>query len=202
MSNVNWKFSKKFGTHWVKVKFYSQKLNIKEGKIKRNIRFCEATKEAITEPVFLDQKSLSCKGALYAFGWDTDYKDDFLDKCQSRRRIQADILESLFFKNSRLAKPPEHIGLNTEGQADLVISYMQPQDVMSLLKIYHNYYGKELSFTSSNMMAICGGVAVKTYLENKINISFGCDDSRKYANTGRDRVAVGIPSKLFKLFVD
>ncbi|MFO8053476.1 MAG: DUF169 domain-containing protein [Candidatus Omnitrophota bacterium] len=202
MSDINWKFSKKFGTHWIKVKFYSQEPDIKKDEPKRNIRFCEATKEAITEPIFLDQKSLNCKGALYAFGWNTDYKDDFLDRCQEKRRIQADVLESLFFKVPRLKRSFKYIGLNTEGSSDILISYMQPEKVMRLLKIYYNYYGKELFFSSSNMMAICGGIAVKTYLENKINISFGCDDSRKYANMGRDKIAVGIPKKLFKVFVN
>lgn len=201
MDNINKEFAKKFGTPWVKVKFYQEDLQIEKKEKIKNVRFCEATKKAIINPIFLDKESIVCKGALYAFGWNTDYKDDFLDRCQEKRRIQSNVLEALFFKVPRLFKPFEYIGLNTEGVPDMLISYMQPEKVMKLLKVYHNCYGKELIFSSSNMMAICGGVVVKTYLENKINISFGCDDSRKYANIGRDRMAVGIPSKLFKVFV-
>ena len=43
---------------------------------------------------------------------------------------------------------------------------------------------------------------LKTFLEEKINISFGCLDSRKFAEIGRDRLAVGIPRKLFKTLTD
>ena len=52
------------------------------------------------------------------------------------------------------------------------------------------------------MVSICGGIAVRTYLENEISFSFGCDDSRKYADIRRENLAVGIPNRLFKIFVD
>jgi len=51
------------------------------------------------------------------------------------------------------------------------------------------------------MMSICSGVAVRTFLDNKISLSFGCDDSRKYADLRRENMAVGIPKALFDVFI-
>jgi len=95
-----------------------------------------------------------------------------------------------------------YIGLNTDDEPDLVMSYMPPEEVMRLIKIYHNHKGENLKIGLYSMMSVCGGIAVRTYLEGKISFSFGCDDSRKYADIRRENLAVGIPNRLFKLFVD
>ena len=73
---------------------------------------------------------------------------------------------------------------------------------MDLLKMYHNRQGDNLDVSLCAMMSICGGIAVRTYLDEKISISFGCDDSRKYAGLRRENLAIGIPRKLFNIFAD
>ena len=82
------------------------------------------------------------------------------------------------------------------------MSYVPPQEVMSLIKIYHNKVGDNLDVSLCTMMAVCGGVAVRSYLDEKISLSFGCDDSRKFADMRRENLAVGIPKKLFQIFFD
>lgn len=57
------------------------------------------------------------------------------------------------------------------------------------------------SISLSNMMPICGGVAVKSHLEQKITVSFGCVDSRNFAGLKSYSVAVGIPRNLCNIFV-
>jgi len=52
-----------------------------------------------------------------------------------------------------------------------------------------------------NMMPICGGVAVKSHLEQKITVSFGCVDSRNFAGLKSYTVAVGIPRNLCNVIV-
>ncbi|MDP8216836.1 MAG: DUF169 domain-containing protein [Candidatus Kaelpia imicola] len=99
-------------------------------------------------------------------------------------------------------KPFKYIGLNAEDAPDIVISYMAPGKIMSLIRMYHNHQGENLDISLSSMMSICGSIAVRTYLEEKITLSFGCDDSRKYADMGREYLAIGIPRKLFDIFVD
>ena len=192
----------KFGTPWVKVKFYKEKPDLKDVKKLEGIRFCEATKEAILHPILLDKESIACPGAQHAFGWNSLYKNKLLQGCYDKRNVRRDTLKSMLSRIPYFKKPFKYIGLNTEGAPDIVMSYITPQEVMSLIKIYHNKEGGNLDVSLCTMMAVCGGVAVRTYLENKISLSFGCDDSRKYADMRRESLAVGIPNRLFKIFAD
>ena len=199
---VRRKLSDKFGTQWIKVKFYKEKPNLKYIKRLDDVRFCEATKEALIHPIILDKKSISCPGAQYAFGWQTNYKDELLPSCQNKWQAQKDILKSMLSRMPYFKRPFRYIGLNTDGEPDLIMSYMTPKGIMNLLKVYHNRCGENLDVSLCSTMSICGGIAVRTHLEEKINLSFGCDDSRKFADIRRDNLAIGIPKNLFKLFVD
>ena len=196
------KFSNKFRSQWIKVKFYKEKPNLKEAERLKGVRFCEATKEAITYPILLDKKSISCLGAQYAFGWNPNYKNILSKSCFNKWKEQRCMLKPMLSRAPFFKKPFQYIGLNIEDEPDLVMSYMPPGEIMSLLKIYHTRLGKNLDVSLCTMMSICGGIAVRTYLEEKINLSFGCDDSRKFADMRRDNLAIGIPKRLFKTFVD
>ena len=201
MNHSNWQFAEKFGGYWVQVKFYREKPGLKEFKRLKNVRFCEATKKAIVNPILLDRKSISCPGAQYVFGWQSNYKDALLDNCCKKSKSEMKFLRSMFSRIPHFKKPFNYIGLNIEGEPDLVMSYMMPEEVMRLMNIYHNYKGESLDVSLCSMMAICGGVAVRTYLEERISLSFGCNDSRKYADIRKDNLAVGIPKRLFKIFL-
>ena len=202
MDRINWRFSDKFRSQWIKVKFYKEKPNLKNVKKLKNVRFCEATKEAITCSVLLDRKSISCLGAKYVFGWQSNQKDILLDNCYEKRQIQKKNIKSMLSRIPCLNGYFNYIGLNTEGEPDLIMSYMAPREVMHLIKTYHNHKAENLDVSLCNMMAICGGVAVKSYLTKNICLSFGCDDSRKYADIKRENLVIGVPNKLFRLFVD
>ncbi|MCK4248454.1 MAG: DUF169 domain-containing protein [Candidatus Omnitrophica bacterium] len=202
MSNTNWELSDKFGGHWIKVKFYKEKPDLKEAKQIKDARFCEAVQQALISPILLDRKSISCLGAQYAFGWNDnpDLKDKLIEDCLQKRQISTVNINNIIEKTFCLKEPFDYIGLNTEGKPDLVISYLQPGEVMRIIKLYNNN-GQNLNISCATMMAICGDVAVKSFLTGDISFSFGCDDSREYGKIGRDRMAVGIPSNLFNLFV-
>ena len=181
MERINWKFSKKYGRHWVKVKFYREKPDLKEGKRVEGVRFCEAVKKAITYPLLLDKNSIACEGAQYALGWNTGRENEILKGCKDKNLLQMDTLKSMFSKSSCLEAPFEFIGLNTEGEPDLVVSFMAPQEVHEMVKVYNYHYGDNLDVSLSSMMSVCSGIVAKTYREEKFSLSFGCDDSRKFA---------------------
>ena len=208
---MNWKFSQKFRTQWIKVKFYKEKPDFlqetdptlaERNPVRlKNVRFCEATKEAIIRPIILDRESISCPGARFCFGWKSDYKNELIDSCLEKQPIQNKAIESMLLRVPSFKEPFDYIGLNTNGDPDLLMSYMPPEEIMQLLKIYNFHKGEDLKVSLCSMMPICSGIAVKTYLEGNISLSFGCDDSRKYADMRRENLVVGIPSKLFKLFL-
>ena len=202
MDRINLKFSQEFGGHWIKAKFYKKKPNLKEGKRIKGVRFCEAVKEAIMYPILLDRESISCEGAQYALGWKSKYKNAFLNNCHDKNQIEIKALRSLLSNAPYFKKPFEYIGLNTEGEPDLIISFPTPEKIKELIKIYNYHHGGNLDVSLSSMMPICGGIAVKSYLEGRISLSFGCDDSRKFTGLGRDTLTIGIPNRLFKVFVN
>jgi len=201
MGRVDLRFSQKFGGHWIKVKFYKKRPDLKEVKRIEGVRFCEAIKKAIMYPILLDRASISCQGAQYVLGWNPEYKNELLDDCHDKNQVEVKALRSLFSNTPCLKKPFEYIGLNTEGEPDLIISFSTPEKIKELVKIYNYRNGGSLNISLSSMMPICGGIAVKSYLEGNISLSFGCDDSRKFSGMGRDALTIGIPNRLFKTFV-
>jgi len=193
MDGIQLKFSNKFRSQWIKVKFYKKEPNLKNIKRLENVRFCQATKEAICQPVLLNQESIICPGAGYAFGWKN--KKDLIKWCLDKNHQQQDVLQALIPYIPYFKEPVKYIGLNTEGEPDLVLSYVQPECAMELVRLFYNHLMKNVDISLGSMMPICSGIAVKTYLEERLTFSFGCEDFRKYARIGRDRLAVGIPKK-------
>jgi uncharacterized protein (DUF169 family) len=199
---VGWKFSDKFRSQWIKVKFYKQKPDLTNNARPQKIKFCEATRQAVTEPILLDKENVSCPGAQYAFGWRPDYREELLDSCREKRNTEKAIIKSMLSRTPCLKGSFSYIGLNTEGDADLVMSYVPPEEIMDLLRLYHNYLGRDLEVSLSPTMSICAGIAVRTYLTKEICLSFGCADSRKFGDIRRENLAIGIPRELFHLFID
>jgi uncharacterized protein (DUF169 family) len=200
MTNVHRKLSERFRSQWVKVKFFNNEPVLSGVKRLKDVRFCEATKEAMSNPVILDRGSVSCPGARHAFGWENNSEKEFLNRCRVKSNFKEAILRSTFSRSPRFKIPFKYIGLNIEGEPDIVMSYMAPSDVMNFIKVFNEKFGRDLKCSLRSMMSICGGIAVETYLNKNVSISFGCDDSRKFANMKRDNLAVGIPNKLFKAF--
>lgn len=200
MDNINLKFSDKFRSQWIKVKFYQEEADFGKAKTPKNLRFCEAAKEAILHPVLLTRDSIDCPGARYAFGWSN--KDELLEHCHEIGHVTKEILEPMLPVIPYLKKPFKYIGLNTIGEPDLVMSFILPECAMDLIKLHHYHFKKNLDVSLCSMMSICSGIAVRAYLEEKIAFSFAFEDSREYAKIDRNRMVVGIPKKLFPVFAN
>jgi len=194
-------FEDKFGGVWTTVKFYKEMPDSFDYRIMEGVRFCEAIVKARLLPVILKGSGISCAGAKYTFGWNHRVGKEIIKACCKKRDISFDIAKSILLATPQLKIPPLAIGLNTDDKPDLLISYPQPEQLMNLLKVFQQYKGENLTVSLSSIMGVCGNVAVKTYLEGRISISFGCDDSREYGHISRDRLAVGIPYSELSIFV-
>jgi len=201
MERINKRLSCKIGKHWIKIKFYKEEPPLDNVQRPGKIRFCEATKRAILNPILLDKENISCPGALYTFGWDSRFPYQSFDNWSKKNEKQKNILRSLVSHIPVLGSPFEYIGLNTDGESDIVMAYLSPEETMELIKILNFTYGIHVKTSLFSVMPICGGIAVKTYNEGKINLSFGCDDSRNYAKMHRFELAVGIPKSMYHLFL-
>ena len=85
MNKIHQKFSNRFRTQWVKVKFYSEKPDLKNVKNLKNVRFCEAIKQAILHPIILDREIINCPGAQYALGWQD--QESLLAHCKEKNLL-------------------------------------------------------------------------------------------------------------------
>jgi len=194
-------FEDKFGGVWTTVKFYKEMPDSFDYRIMEGVRFCEAIVKARLLPVILKGSGISCAGAKYTFGWNHRVGKEIIKACCKKRDISFDTAKSILLATPQLKIPPVAIGLNTDDKPDLLISYPQPEQLMNLLKVFQQCKGENLTVSLSSIMGVCGNVAVKTYLEGRISISFGCDDSREYGHISRDRLAVGIPYSELSIFV-
>ena len=187
-------FQDHFGLKGVGVKFYTDEIETSNFQILREIRFCQAVRIARDKPVLLDKDSIICKGARYALGFEDEAKEAIVNVIKLKRGISKEIAEQLVENIPRIKNSPyKYIGLNVD-EPDILIFYINPIRFMELLKIYQRT-GNSLEVKLSSLTAMCGDVAVQTYLTKKICISFGCDDSREYGDVVDEELVVGIPKE-------
>ena len=184
-------FQDHFGLKGVGVKFYNDEIDTSNFQILRDIRFCQAVRIARDQRVFLDKDSIICKGARYALGFEDEAKEAIVNIIKLKRGISKEIAEKLVENIPRIKNSPyKYIGLNVD-DPDILIFYINPTRFMEFIKIYQRT-GNSLEVKLSSLTAMCGDVAVQTYLTKKICISFGCDDSREYGDVVDEELVVGI----------
>ena len=133
---MNIKLANNYRGQWVGVKFYKAPPNLSHVERLENVRFCEATRVAACRPVLLDERSVSCPGARYIFGWDHDLSGHLMDHCVDKCEIEPYSFTKLISELPRIKHPLNSIGLNTEKNPDVMLSYLLPQDVMKLINTF------------------------------------------------------------------
>jgi len=194
-------FQMKFGSRWTGVKFFFGEPPVEGRYFPKEIRFCEAIGQSWSSNNLLARGCINCMGANYVFGWEENIRDNVIENFQRKRNISSKDAASIVKALPKMEVAPIAIGLNGEEPPDLLVAYIQPQQFMRVLNVYHRILGDKLKLELSGYAAVCGNVAVNTYLHKKISLSFGCEDSRQYGGISRDRVVVGIPYALAHKFL-
>lgn len=204
-----------YGVHWIGIKFYSSTKNpepldaqnenlskIKEfPSAEKKYRFCEALDEAVSHPICLNSDNLSCDRAKFVFGWSFENKNEIMESCQTKMGLSNEEVKNLFYNFSKLNKNIESVGLNTSEFPDLAIAYLNPGVAMRIIRKYNRNNSENIDVSISSVMSICGSLVVRSYMEDKITLSFGCEDSRRYSNIDRDRLAICLPQRVFRTFL-
>lgn len=194
-------FQRMFGSRWTGVKFYFGNPPRGGRPFPKETRFCEAISQSWSSNKLLSRGCINCMGANYVFGWEENIRDKVIENFQRKRNISSKDAASIVKGLPKMEVAPIAIGLNGEGPPDLLVAYIQPQQFMKLLNVYHRVFEDRLKLELSGYAAVCGNVAVNTYLHKRISLSFGCEDSRQYGGISRDRVIVGIPYALAHKFL-
>jgi uncharacterized protein (DUF169 family) len=186
------KLSQTSGSDWVAIKFEKQ---ISANDIKP-VRFCEAVYKSQKKAISLSFSNICCDGARRCFGWLKDNDAKLAQKLAEITGIDQDIACELIKSVPVLNEKFSGISIGRNIVGDIYISYASPESAMKLVRSWQTITGRNLDMEISGIMSVCGNVAVKSYINQKISISFGCPDSRKYGGIAKEQLIIGVPHKV------
>ncbi|OHB59542.1 MAG: hypothetical protein A2167_04165 [Planctomycetes bacterium RBG_13_46_10] len=174
---------------WVAIKFEKQ---IPANDIEP-VRFCEAVYKAQNKRISLSLPNVYCDGARRCFGWlknnDAKLAQRLSEKTGIGQDVACELIRSVPVPNEKFSG----ISLSKDIDGDVYISYASPESAMKLVRCWQKMTGRNLDTEISGIMFVCGNVAVKSHIDQKISISFGCPDSRKYGGIEKEQLVIGIP---------
>ncbi len=191
------KLGKKYRGPWLKVKFL-QNLSKEYSIYLRNVDFCEAIREAKSLGVLiLSVQDLTAPGEKFVFGSGLD-KDRIIKRCKEVWELPEDKISKLIEGIPHLPSRFRFIGLNMDGEPDILLSHLQPYQFMYLLRDYQKISGESLNLKISTVLGVCGDAVVRTFLKQEISISFGCKIFRERGGVPQDTFVVAVPLKWAK----
>jgi len=189
----------RIGGRWTGITF-NRDDPVNEELAKRKMRLCEAIKESYTRPIVLTQDLISCSGALRSLGWRTDLDENLAHNIAEASGTALEVARKLVANTPYLERGTS-VTIGNNSAPDIAISYAQPEAAMRLLRLWQQVKGADLDMAASSVMAVCGSVVAKAHKTNRICLSFGCPDSRKYGAISRDRLVIGLPIGIIRDFL-
>ncbi len=186
------KLSQISGSDWVAIKFEKQ---IPVNDIEP-MRFCEAVYRAQNKRISLSLPNVCCDGAKRCFGWLKNNDVKLAKRLSEKTGMDQDVAYELIRSVPVLNEKITGISLGKDIQGDVYLSYASPESAMKLIRYWQKMTSQNLNTEISGIMSVCGNVAVKSFLEQKISISFGCPDSREYGAIEKEQLVIGLPHNI------
>jgi uncharacterized protein (DUF169 family) len=180
------------GSDWVAIKFRKQI----PGNDIEPLRFCEAVSKAKNKQISLSVFHVCCDGAKRCFGWLKNNDEKLAQGLSRKTGMEQDAAYELIRSVPVLNDKISGISLGKDIEGDVYISYACPKSAMKVIRCWQKMTGRNLNTEISGIMSVCGNVAVKSFLKQKISISFGCPDSRKYGGIENGELVIGIPHNI------
>jgi uncharacterized protein (DUF169 family) len=170
----------------------------------KKLKFCEAVSYSFDVPVRLINENLGCPGARRSVGFDMN------DQQLTHIISENNHISSPFISDALSEMPAleniKHINLGVtafiddESGPDLFILYVTPDKVTFVMHALakHNIVPSLLPYS---LLSVCGNVFANCYINQKLSISFGCPESRKYGGIGENEVVMGFPYALAKQII-
>jgi len=182
-------FGNAFGWPWVAVKFHRETPEAKP----RDMRFCEALKEALSSPVVLTAGSVGCPGAMRSFGWAGESDEGLAKDMAEKQGLPVATAKKMIGGVPKLDCGVVAVEVGTRETPDVLLSYAQAPTAMKIARAIEKGSGEAPRPVLSSVMSACGNAAVRSHLTGELAISFGCDQSREAGDIGRDRLVIGMP---------
>lgn len=192
LSSICKKLSRISDSEWVAIKFEKE---ISASNIK-HVRFCEAVYKAQHARIPLSFGDICCEGAKRCFGWLKNSDEKLAKRLAEKIGMTQDISLELIKKVPVLNEEFSGISLDKNIDGDVYISYINPESAMKLVRYWQKTTGSNLNTDISGIMSVCGNVAVKSYINKTISVSFGCPDSREYGSIKKGQLVIGIPRNI------
>lgn len=162
------------------------------------MRFCEAVSKAFDRPLLIRSADLKCHGSKRSMGLTMNDRT-LVENIHQESGIDREVIWQAVKDIPHLEKPIENILLGIDSQMekeiqpDMYIVFLQPAQVMELMKDYALKLKEFAVIKPYTFMSVCGNVFVNTIKSRVLSISFGCPDSRQYAGLTNDLLVAGIP---------
>ena len=192
LSSICESLSRISNSDWVAVKFEKR---ISTNDIK-HVRFCEAVYQSQKKAISLSFADICCDGAKRCFGWLKNNDVKLAQKLSEKTGFDHNVARELVRRTPVLREKFSGISLGKDIDGDVYISYANPASTMKLVRTWQKMTGQNLDSETSGIMSVCGNIAVKSYINQKISISFGCPDSREYGSIEKGQLVIGIPHNL------
>lgn len=191
-------FENMTGGRWTGISFHS---DIDSGMKKNSVpmHFCEAVMESSRGPITLTMETLNCPGAQWSLGWNNKEDGSFIKKITGGKKFEDKTASAMLHNVPRITeKQIKAVSIGVFESPDILVSFLQPEAAMKFVQQWNSVHVKNLNFSVSAIMSVCGSVAAGAYTKGTVCCSFGCPEARNRGKIGRDRMIIGIPANLAK----
>ena len=192
----------RFRARWVKIKFHGTVPANHTFDSYQGARFCEAVTESYARPLIISPETIICTAARHVFRWNGNMRADIVKNIHEELGFPVERAETVVNGLPRLKPGCGAIGLNQNGEPDVLVSYCQPEQVMEILTIYQQKTGETPRVPVFGVASLCASIAMAALSKKGLHLSFGCPNVRKYGRIGRDRLAIAISRELAMVLIE
>jgi len=193
LSNQKYFLEKQIGGNWIGIRFNSSPRS-EVGAIDNPMRICEAILLAKKKNFILPNHQIDCMGGCRSIGCLAN-EDELVRHVTAATGLPIASIQKIV-RNTPCLADIRSLEFGRNNRPDVWISYCTPRTAMSLVRFWQIRFAEDIPIEMSTFLATCGNVLAKSYLTNRICLSFGCPTSRDLGFIADDELVVGIPSQL------
>jgi len=195
-------FEEKTAVKWTGITFHKDRPAVSYPQPEQPVSFCQAVAKGREHGWTLTPACIGCEGARRCFGWRKGKDESFASNLADKTGLVVSTAYQIVQQVPQLPEDITAISVGGNLKPDGLIAYVEPIVVMRLIRLLQTVSGKNISVDLSSIMAVCGNVAIKSFLMDSIALSFGCPDSREQGGIGTNQLVVGIPYRLMQALLD
>jgi uncharacterized protein (DUF169 family) len=167
-------------------------------KSKEPLSFCQAVEKVrqTHSSLKLTRDTLSCPAARYVLGFEpVDALDECLNNLVSSNRFNDhEAAYEALTGVPRITENTSSVTVSTRPcHPDVYILYLKPIQLMRVIQAYQKLHTAPIRLEIPGVVPVCGGCAATPYVSNRVTVSLGCDDSRRYGGIDEEQLVVGVP---------